>query len=237
MNNLKTELRSTPVVVSKGTNRMNGIGGTVAVAIFASMLWSDHFFWAIVVILVGGGISLWMIITGQGDSEADCPTCMKRFILRLDFEAKFRRCPWCFSYSEQDKTTKHLTEVPENYVSETPVFLVPLPKSFKLPIICTVCGLPATGARQFVAKYSIRDGSLTTTRLITYSIDEPLCKIHSRENESEKVAKTSLDVRSKKPDGTAPYQVPGLEVSSYRFYRAYLEMNSINDHCAPEMKP
>ena len=196
------------------------------------MLWPHHPVWATLLSVVLGGFSLWTIVTGQGDSEADCPSCKKRFTLRA-FESKYRRCPWCFSYSAQDDVNKQMTEVPENFLSETPVFLVPLPKSRKLPTICIVCGSPATGTRQIVANYSIRAELLPATNQITYSLDAPLCESHSS---SEKLVDVTLDVRTKKPDGASPYQVPGLKVPSYRFYRTYLEMNAIKDEYDPIMK-
>ena len=209
---------------------------------FGGGLWSSSGVLSIIVILaalmIGGG----MLITGFGNATGTCPLCDKVF--NLGVMDKHHRCPYCFGYSESDKRIEQLSAVEEGRTEAKPTFLVPLPKAYRLPRICCVCGRPASGSRTVHARYNLRSEILPVSKHIEYSLDIPYCEDHAQDTEAASAfnstllgpgVETALDARSKKADGASVYQVPGLKVSSYRFYREFLLLNGIKNHFDPQI--
>jgi hypothetical protein len=226
--------RSTQMVQSTATNRVMGVIGLITTLFFGYMLWdSDHGFWAVTLILVVGTVCGIIVVTGMGGFTAACPLCDKVF--PLDWR-KHNRCPWCFAYSEADIPNKRLVEIEQARVESTPTFLLPLAREFQLPKICCACGRSAFGTRRGHLTYNLQNQILPGTKHIEYWLDIPYCELHADStNDEESGWDSALDYRSKKPDSSSQYPVPGLKVSSYRFYRAYVVINAIQDHVKPKI--
>lgn len=229
------ELRSTPIKQSTNQNRISGVFFTIVCGGAAFGLWnSSHGFWAIIALLVAVMFFWLMVVKGRGDATAACPLCNKGFQLGLGIE--HNRCPWCFAYSERDRTIERLSEVEEGRMEAKPTFLFPLPKTYRFPQICCVCGRSASGSRTTHATYNLQQEWLPAKTHVEYSLDLPYCELHAHSAEADAPGmETALDSRSKKADGVSTYQVPGLKVSSYRFYREFLRLNGIKDHVDPKI--
>jgi hypothetical protein len=85
---------------------------------------------------------------------------------------------------------------------------------------------------------------LPTVKHIECSLDIPYCEVHGKSNEAADTldaallgpgVATALDYRSKKAVGESQYPVPGLKVSSYRFYREFMRLNEIKNHVDPQI--
>jgi hypothetical protein len=226
-------LRSTTPTPSRG-NRFTGCGGAIVFGLVAAGLWSaGHPYLAIIAMLVTL-LGVWMLVTGKGSDDALCPLCGKKIV---EFSDKFVRCPWCFAYSE--RRDNRLWEVEQDRVEAKPTFLFPLPPSLRLPRLCCACGQLASASVSTTVNYSLQPNSamqFVLVKHVSYTIGVPYCDRHKHATEFEAISfySTPLDFRTKDEKGVA-YQFPGLEVSSYRFYREFLQLNGIKSAWDPKL--
>jgi hypothetical protein len=232
MKDPETALRSTPITQSTKQNRINGVFFIIVCGVAALWLWnSSHGFWAIIALLVAVFLFWTQVVKGYGEATATCPLCDKT--LQLAALGKHNRCPWCFAYSERDRTIERLSEVEEGRIEAKPTFLFPLQKTYRFPQICCVCGRSASGSAVTHATYNLKLEWLPGKKHLEYSLDLPYCELHAHSKEID--VETALDSRPKKADEKVWKSVPGLKVSSYRFYREFLRLNGIKAYVEPEI--
>jgi hypothetical protein len=230
----------TQVIQSRTKNRIVGLGILVGGTFFGAVLGSSSDVLAVIVILASLTIGGYALITGAGEGTAACPLCDKTF--QISSLSKHSRCPWCFGYSERNK--EQLLAVEDGHAEAKPAFLLPLLKTYRFPQICCACGQSATGSRTAHTSYNLRSELLPTVKHIKCSLDIPYCEVHGKSNEAADTVDSSLlgpglaaalDYRSKKAGAVSLYPVPGLKVSSYRFYREFLRLNGIKNYVDPQI--
>lgn len=183
------------------------------------LIWSasnvrGSFFWAAVLFVVG------LAVTGlavMGPASGPCPLCSKMihglFAMTI---AEFERCPHCRSYFR----IADRQEVPDDYVSVTPYFSVPLGEAESLPALCCVCAAPAERVKEVVHRTEGRVSHASPMGMKTeLKIPVPYCGKHD-----EGVQIWNEDLAPSVPIMQGGQQITDhrwvLKVRSYRFYRA-----------------
>lgn len=193
----------------------------VGLLFWTRYLWtSDHGFWAAVVAWFGVCMFVMAVI---GPASGPCPLCGKMlhglFAMRLGGPT---RCDHCQLYFIEDEEQKPL---PEDYVSQTPMFPVLLNPD--KPGLCCVCGTKATQVREF---YHKSEGRVSHASPLVQKLEVrapmPYCSDHKDGVEfgSHDFKPSKPFLESFGPETGAPGELV-LKVRSYRFYRAAWGIN------------
>lgn len=182
--------------------------------IFSLRSFHSSFFWAAVGTLFGFAITSLAVM---GPASGPCPLCNKMlhglFALTI---GEFERCPHCRSYFRHSDRK----EVPDDHVSQTPYFSIPVGEGERLPALCCVCAAPAEKVKEVVHRSEGRVSHASPMMMKTeLKVPVPYCGKHD-----EGVQIWNEDLAPSVPILEGGQQVTDnrwvLKVRSYRFYRA-----------------
>lgn len=145
--------------------------------------------------------------------EGECPTCGDR--MEGITKIALSRCCHCANYATP--RDGRLYPLREDYVAPEPLLALLLPpgRSFRMPPVCCACGDPASHEERVGFSTPVGQG-IVSTQALHQSVDVPYCDQHKQA--------ALLSFASSSAAGVARGTLE-LKVRSYRFYRAFLDLN------------
>jgi|WetSurMetagenome_2_1015567.scaffolds.fasta_scaffold128909_2 hypothetical protein len=205
--------------IARSWGQTLGIGGVgagfCALAVYLGNF--EYTGWAIVCGIVGVCFvfGAWKVA-----GSANCPSCGRRLTsLSLMSQSSYRRCPYCENYNQDGGGW--LRSLEENCIAGEPAFSIYLPKEFRLPDLCCLCGQPATRTEKLSLKLRVSSGPVAVTQQeVVVSLNAPHCDNH------QGGAKLTRETREKPGTFTEPGPVATvLKVQSYAFYQEFRRLN------------
>ena len=181
----------------------------------AALLWPRGYgYWALGAALAGAAVAAGVFLSS---GAAPCPSCGGE-IAPLGFgENRYVRCPACGGYSEGEGGA--IWAIEPDRVAGRPEFAIPLAGAWRLPGLCCACGEEAVRTERITIRRAFTRGSPTSPRLPNLTIEAPHCARHTGGAALDGEASREFSVEAMKGYLTV------LRVRSYRFYRAFRELN------------
>ena len=181
----------------------------------AALLWPRGYgYWALGAALAGLAVAAGVFLSS---GVAPCPSCGGE-IAPLGFgENRYVRCPACGGYAEGEGGA--IWPIEPDRTAERPEFALPLRDRWKLPPLCCICGEEAVRTERVTIRRASTRGSPTSARLPNLTIEAPHCALHAGGAALDGEASREFSVEAMKGYLTV------LRVCSYRFYRAFRELN------------